>query len=104
MIPSFSGQLSLSFFSETTNNLIQTLRDVQTDQIQVDGPEKVFGKIFDEIGLGIELNDEVVKKQMRTDEPGHFLPTPEWDSRRGVNDRLHLVQPPCIVRFGKLIS
>ena len=52
MIPSFSGQMSLSFFSESTNNLIQTLRDVQTDQIQVDGPEKVFGKIFDEISFG----------------------------------------------------
>lgn len=37
---------------------------------------------LDSPGLGIELNDDVVKQHMRQDEPGYFLPTPEWDQRR----------------------
>jgi hypothetical protein len=36
-------------------------------------------------GLGITLNDEVVKQHLL--EPGYFEPTPEWDKER-ANDRL----------------
>ena len=36
-------------------------------------------------GLGITLNDEVVKQHLL--EPGYFEPTPEWDKDRS-NDRL----------------
>jgi L-alanine-DL-glutamate epimerase-like enolase superfamily enzyme len=38
-------------------------------------------------GLGIELNEEVVKEHLEAEDPGYFLPTPEWD-RRPFNDRL----------------
>jgi gluconate/galactonate dehydratase len=30
-------------------------------------------------GLGLELNDDVVKKHLHPDHPGYFEPTPEWD-------------------------
>jgi L-alanine-DL-glutamate epimerase-like enolase superfamily enzyme len=30
-------------------------------------------------GLGVELNDDVVKKHLHPDHPGYFEPTPEWD-------------------------
>jgi len=40
---------------------------------------------LDSPGLGIELNDEVVKEHLRPDEPGYFLPTPEWDQRRSAD-------------------
>jgi len=36
-------------------------------------------------GLGLELNDEVVKQHLL--EPGYFEPTPEWDHERSW-DRL----------------
>jgi len=38
-------------------------------------------------GLGIELNDEEVKKHLRPDSKGYFEPTPEWDEKRS-HDRL----------------
>jgi len=44
-----------------------------------------FAIVPDRPGLGIELNEEVVKKHLR--EPGYFEPTPEWDKERS-NDRL----------------
>jgi L-alanine-DL-glutamate epimerase-like enolase superfamily enzyme len=36
-------------------------------------------------GLGVTLNDDVVKQRLR--EPGYFEPTPEWDKERS-HDRL----------------
>ncbi len=48
--------------------------------------EKGFAPVpLDSPGLGIELNEEVVKKHLRPDEPGYFLPTPEWDQRRSAD-------------------
>ena len=38
-------------------------------------------------GLGIELNEEVIREHLRSDETGYFLPTTEWDSERS-HDRL----------------
>jgi len=38
-------------------------------------------------GLGIDLNEEVVKAHIDPDHPGYFEPTPEWDGEH-VNDRL----------------
>jgi L-alanine-DL-glutamate epimerase-like enolase superfamily enzyme len=38
-------------------------------------------------GLGIELNDEEVKKHLSRDSNGYFEPTPEWNSTRS-HDRL----------------
>lgn len=52
-------------------------------------PKPIFDKGFvnvpDRPGLGIELNEEVVKQHLR--EPGYFEPTKEWDAMRS-NDRL----------------
>ncbi len=42
---------------------------------------------FDSPGLGIELNDEEVKKHLNPDAKGYFEPTPEWDQNRS-HDRL----------------
>lgn len=48
--------------------------------------EKGFAPVpVDSPGLGIELNEDVVKKHLRQDEPGYFLPTPEWDQRRSAD-------------------
>lgn len=38
-------------------------------------------------GLGIELNEEVIREHLHTNETGYFLPTTEWDSERS-HDRL----------------
>jgi len=44
-----------------------------------------FAAVPERPGLGIELNEEVVKQHLR--EPGYFEPTPEWNSERS-HDRL----------------
>jgi L-alanine-DL-glutamate epimerase-like enolase superfamily enzyme len=56
----------------------------------VDGPSKPIVQqgyipVPDTPGLGITLNDEVVKQHLA--EPGYFEPTPEWDEERSW-DRL----------------
>ena len=47
--------------------------------------EKGFAIVPDSPGLGVEVNDEVVKQHLRPNS-GFFLPTPEWDNIRS-NDR-----------------
>lgn len=42
---------------------------------------------LDAPGLGIELNDEEVKKHLHPKSDGYFQPTPEWDEKRS-HDRL----------------
>lgn len=37
-------------------------------------------------GLGFKLNEEALKKALR--EPGYFEPTPQWDNKERINDRL----------------
>lgn len=49
--------------------------------------EKGFAIVSDLPGLGIELNEEVVKAHLRTPGSGYFDPTPEWD-KQPSNDRL----------------
>lgn len=49
--------------------------------------EKGFANVLDAPGLGIELNDEVMKKHLDPENPGYFAPTPEWDKDRSW-DRL----------------
>ncbi len=46
---------------------------------------KGFIKVPEKPGLGITLNDDVMKKHLM--EPGYFEPTPQWDKDR-TNDRL----------------
>lgn len=66
--------------------------DVPTWADIVDGVEKPivnkgYIKVPDGPGLGITLNEEALKKQIR--EPnGYFEPTPEWDPKERINDRL----------------
>lgn len=58
----------------------------------VDGVEKPivnkgFVTVPDKPGLGITLNDDVMKQHLL--EPGYFEPTPQWDKEnQRVNDRL----------------
>jgi len=47
--------------------------------------EKGFAVVPDAPGLGVEVNDEVVKQHLRP-KSGYFEPTPEWDAIRS-NDR-----------------
>lgn len=49
--------------------------------------DKGFANVPETPGLGIELNEDVVKKHLDTENPGYFLPTPEWDKDRSW-DRL----------------
>jgi L-alanine-DL-glutamate epimerase-like enolase superfamily enzyme len=44
-----------------------------------------FVAVPEKPGLGIELNEEVIKRHLM--EPGYFEPTPEWDKERS-NDHL----------------
>jgi len=57
----------------------------------VQGEKPLFAKGFANVpnapGLGVTLNDEVVKRHLHKDHPGYFLPTTEWDAYQG-NDRL----------------
>jgi len=47
--------------------------------------EKGFAIVPDRPGLGVELNEDVVRQHLRPDS-GYFKPTPEWDKERS-NDR-----------------
>lgn len=49
--------------------------------------EKGFANVLDSPGLGIELNDEVMKKHLDPENQSYFAPTPEWDKDRSW-DRL----------------
>ena len=49
--------------------------------------EKGFANVPDTPGLGIELNEEVVKKHLDPENPTYFGPTKEWDTDRSW-DRL----------------
>lgn len=57
------------------------------DLVHGDKPlaDKGFATVPDKPGLGVTLNDEVVKQHLA--EPGYFEPTPQWNQQRG-NDRL----------------
>ena len=79
VMPSLIGQRSIDFLGDNTKTLIQSLRDVQTDQVQVDGPEKVFGKIFDDIGFG-EITQDLFRHLVitRLVYPGSKLKTIDY--------------------------
>ena len=63
--------------------------DVDWWENMVEGEKPLFSKGFANIpskpGLGVTLNEDVVKQHLA--EPGYFEPTPQWDTER-VNDRL----------------
>ena len=62
----------------------------------VDGAKPLFSKGFANVpnapGLGVTLNEEVVKQHLLPDSGGLFEPTPQWDRDR-VNDRLWSMAP-----------
>ncbi len=49
--------------------------------------EQGFAHVPETPGLGVELNEEVVKQHLDPEEPGFFQPTPAWDKIRSW-DRL----------------
>jgi L-alanine-DL-glutamate epimerase-like enolase superfamily enzyme len=60
--------------------------------VKMTGSQRMINKGFanvplDSPGLGIELNEEEVKKHLSKDVKGYFEPTPEWDQKRS-HDRL----------------
>lgn len=60
--------------------------------VKMTGSQPIITKGFanvplDSPGLGIDLNDEVIKEHMHKNAKGYFLPTPEWDNRTS-HDRL----------------
>lgn len=46
-----------------------------------------WGVVSERPGLGVTLNEDVIKQHIDPNEPGYFEPTPQWD-RRDSNDRL----------------
>ena len=71
----------------TENFMVMELHNVDDDWYDtlVDGVEKPifqdgYIKVPDGPGLGIELNEDAVKKHLQ--EPGYFEPTPEWDNEK----------------------
>jgi L-alanine-DL-glutamate epimerase-like enolase superfamily enzyme len=55
------------------------------DLVKTKGGFKIFDKGFAHVpteapGLGVELNDEIVKKHLDPKHPGYFAPTPEWNN------------------------
>jgi L-alanine-DL-glutamate epimerase-like enolase superfamily enzyme len=65
--------------------------DVPWWEDMVEGEKPLFSKGFANLpskpGLGVTLNEDVVKQHLDPNDKGYFLPTPEWDKDR-VNDRL----------------
>lgn len=57
----------------------------------VQGDKPLFNKGFADVpsrpGLGVTLNDDIVKQHLDPNDKGYFEPTKEWDTDR-VNDRL----------------
>ena len=60
--------------------------------VKMTGSQPIISKGFapvplDAPGLGIELNDDVVKQHLHQKDKGFFEPTPEWNEKRS-HDRL----------------
>jgi L-alanine-DL-glutamate epimerase-like enolase superfamily enzyme len=60
--------------------------------VKMTGSQPIISKGFapvplDSPGLGIELNEEVVKQHLRPEDKGFFEPTPQWNERHS-HDRL----------------
>jgi L-alanine-DL-glutamate epimerase-like enolase superfamily enzyme len=62
------------------------------DMVKMTGSQPIFDKGWapvplDAPGLGIELNDDVVKEHLIRDDKSYFEPTPQWDTNNS-HDRL----------------
>lgn len=63
--------------------------DYWEDLVISDTPliEQGFGNVLEKPGLGVELNEEVIKQHLDPEDNSYFRPTPEWDVIRS-SDRL----------------
>jgi hypothetical protein len=62
---------------------------------------------LDSPGLGIELNDEEVKKHLHPKAPGYFEPTPEWNDKRrmtGCGAEFHLCNSASCLLWQQLYA
>ena len=87
IIPTLIGQTSIDFWSDSTKEFVGNLRRVKTNQVQVDGPEKVFGKIFDDIGFGA-IREDLFRHLVitRLIAPGSKLKTVDYlDRYKGIS-------------------
>ena len=62
------------------------------DMVKMTGSQPIFDKGFapvplDSPGLGIELNEDVVKEHLIREDKSYFEPTPQWDNKNS-SDRL----------------
>jgi len=87
LIPTLIGQTSIDFWSDSTKEFVSNLKRVKTSQVQVDGPERVFGKIFDDIGFN-EVREELFRHLVitRIIAPGSKLKTVDYLERyKGIS-------------------
>ena len=87
IIPTLIGQTSIDFWSDSTKEFVSNLKRVKTSQVQVDGPERVFGKIFDDIGFN-EVQEELFRHLVitRIIAPGSKLKTVDYLERyKGIS-------------------
>ena len=79
IIPTLIGQTRIDFRSDSTKEFVSNLKRVKTSQVQVDGPERVFGKIFDDIGFN-EVLEELFRHLVitRIVTPGSKLKTVDY--------------------------
>ncbi len=82
IIPTLIGQTSIDFWSDSTKEFVSNLKRVKTSQVQVDGPERVFGKIFESIGFGA-INADLFRHLVitRLIAPGSKLKTVDYLER-----------------------
>ncbi|HSL87405.1 MAG TPA: IS1634 family transposase [Bacteroidales bacterium] len=86
ILPTLVGQISFDFWSDGTKEFVRNLRKIKTSQVQVDGPEKVFGKIFDDIGFN-QIGEELFRHLVitRLIAPGSKLKTVDYlDRYKGI--------------------
>jgi transposase len=87
IIPALIGQTSIDFWSDSTKEFVGNLRRVKTNQVQVDGPEKIFGKIFEDIGFGT-IKEDIFRHLVitRLIAPGSKLKTVDYlDRYKGIS-------------------
>jgi len=87
IIPTLIGQTSIDFWSDSTKEFVSNLKRVKTSQVQVDGPERVFGKIFESIGFGA-INADLFRHLVitRLIAPGSKLKTVDYLERyKGIS-------------------
>lgn len=87
IIPTLIGQTSIDFWSDNTKEFVSNLKRVKTSQVQVDGPERIFGKIFESIGFG-QIKEELFRHLVitRLIAPGSKLKTVDYLERyKGIS-------------------